>query len=82
MSPPKFKMGDWVYSWKNPGKKAKVTWIYRSPDVKEGYPHKYKLSVHDKDGYLKTLGVVNETGMTKRRTKAWLREHCPKHRSR
>jgi len=70
---PKYKVGDWVYSWQNLEEKGKITRIERGQD---GYPHRYYVSVYNHpDGYPRVLKAMHESSLTKRRTKEWLREN-------
>ena len=70
---PKYKVGDWVYSWQNPDTKGKITRIDLGRD---GYPHRYHVSTYGhKDGYPRQLKIMHESSLTKRRTKNWMKEN-------
>jgi len=76
----KYKVGDWVYSWQNTGSKARITRIERG---KDGYPDRYILTMYDRpDGYPRNLKATTDSSLTMRRTRAWLREYCPRQRKR
>ena len=70
---PKFKVGDKVYSWQNTDVKRVVTRVY--PSEHYGYPHKYKVSLRDDEGYSYSSKYLDETSLCKRRTKKWIEEH-------
>ena len=67
IKPPKYKVGDMVYSWQNPTVKRPVNRVF--PETEPGYEHKYRLTLIDKDGSHRNSKWTNESSLSKRRRK-------------
>lgn len=61
--PPKYKVGDMVYSYQNPTKKREVNRIFIEPEV--GYQHRYRLSLVDAEGNRKHSNWISESSLSK-----------------
>lgn len=61
--PPKFRVGDMVYSWQNPSKKRRVSHVNLSTE--KGFPHKYKVALKNPDGYSYSSKWMNEKSLRK-----------------
>jgi hypothetical protein len=63
---PKFEVGDMVYSWQNPDKKARVS-HRRDDGIQDGvdYGFHYKVSLKDESGYSKSSKWMHENSMSK-----------------
>ena len=64
---PKFKRGDMVYSYQNKTKKEPIEFISLSVDP--NYEHRYKLSLHDNEGYSRSSNWINESSLSKKKIK-------------
>lgn len=62
---PKFKVGDLVYSYQNPTKKARVSHVFPSTEV--GFEPNYKLALHDTDGYSYSSKYIGQKSLSKRK---------------
>lgn len=62
---PKYKVGDMVYSWANQNKKAKINKV----SVDDLGVVKYRLTMLGDDGYWHQLKWVNETTVSKTKSK-------------
>ena len=60
---PKYKVGDMVYSWRNPTEKKRINRILISEDP--NYDHKYRLTLTGDDGYNYNSSWINETSIRK-----------------
>lgn len=58
----KYRVGQMVYSWQNPTRKARISHI--SPGEGE-YPTKYKLALMTKGGYSHSSKWINEPSIRK-----------------
>lgn len=67
IKPPKYTYGDMLYSYQNPTKPGKVFRIIISDDPE--YPHKYKLTLKDKDGFTYSSNMINEKSLFKTKRK-------------
>ena len=64
MAKPKYRVGDLVYSWQNPTVKRIVNRV----NVEDPpYPHKYRLTLIDKDGERHNSKWLNEGSLSKRK---------------
>ena len=61
----KFKVGDMVYSWQNPTIKRPVNRVNLSDDPE--YPHKYRLTLIDRDGERHNSKWTDEPSLHKRK---------------
>lgn len=64
---PKYEIGEMVYSYQNPDKKARINFIRLSDDSK--YDHKYRLTLPGEDGYNKNSNWINESSLYLRKKK-------------
>ena len=62
---PKYKVGDMVYSWQNPTVKREINRVNESTE--RGYPHKYRLTLIDREGNHYNSKWTNEGSLSKRR---------------
>lgn len=67
VKPPKYKMGDEVYSYQNPTVKRKINRINKALEADD--VNRYRLTLYDKDGYPKNSNWINEKSLSKRRKK-------------
>lgn len=70
---PKYKVGDMVFSWQNKNVKKRIAFVYPSNDAT--YQHKYKVTLHDNEGYPYSSKYMGENSITKVRTKKWKLEN-------
>ena len=59
--PPKYKVGDMVYSWQNPDERKPVFKVHIEEDP--DYQHTYKLDLTDEVGYSKRSKWMDEMSL-------------------
>lgn len=64
----KFKLGQFVYSYQNKTEKRPINRIHLSDDPE--YPHRYRLTLTDNEGYPKNSNWINEGSLKLRKIKA------------
>ncbi len=67
LNPPKYRVGQMVYSWQNPTVKRAITKVLPSNDPK--YPHKYKVGLRHKNGYSYSSKWISEKSISLRKLK-------------
>jgi hypothetical protein len=60
----KFKRGDMVYSYQNKKKKEPISHVSLSDDPE--YDHRYKLALHDDQGYSRSSNWINEKSLSRK----------------
>jgi hypothetical protein len=64
--PPKYKIGEFVYSYHNPTEKRQINAIDQSK--KFGVSHKYRLTLSDAQGKPKNSQWIDEKSLSKRKS--------------
>jgi hypothetical protein len=67
MKKPKFKIGQFVYSYQNPNERRPINYIKESSE--QPYAHRYRLTLTDASGYGKNSNWIDEQSLSLKKQK-------------